>query len=433
MKLILAAIAACLILLVLTPSVPLASAGAPFTRVIDVGGNPESVVAYGDYLFASNLGQTRGDAADGDGYISRIDERTGELERKFLPLAGDGQLNSPMGLIVTSDVLYVNDLNRVVGFSLRTRKRVFETFVPDAQVAYLNDIAYLGEGKLLVSATNVKKLYVLDPSSKIASEVWKPLLPDYPFTLVNGLLVQDGTLYVAHNREAGLHENNGALSAFKLDGDGARHLWDLSFGRFLDGITSVGAGRLWVSDWRDLQGGGDAHVIDTWGPSGQGVYVRREHLGQRGLADFTYDSYHDVLALPAMLEGAVHVITQPFEPNRTVTCVAQGGPALGTLSIRLDERDFVRSLSLAGASCSLGYSSFSESQASDHRFYETLPRNCGLYASLKVTDFEIAQYPSRRAVTFSVTSDKEPEPCDSPNPRACDPSTHGYTQYVCRY
>src|SRR3712207_3876809 len=91
---------------------------AAAATAVTVGGNPEGTISYGEAVFVSNLGQTRGRTADGDGYVSKVAVDGASVEERFLPRPGDGTLDFPMGMIVVNDVLYVTNLKRLVGFSL---------------------------------------------------------------------------------------------------------------------------------------------------------------------------------------------------------------------------------------------------------------------------------------------------------------------------
>src|ERR1700690_3241991 len=79
---------------------------------------PESVIKSGDRLFVSNMGGTKPDpmALDSNGFISELSVDGRVIHQKFQK----GILNAPKGLAVVQDMVYVADVNRVVGFNMRT-------------------------------------------------------------------------------------------------------------------------------------------------------------------------------------------------------------------------------------------------------------------------------------------------------------------------
>lgn len=405
----------------LLPMLTLAAfaAGAPKVDVVAVGGKPESVLAYGDDLFASNLGAVQAPAKDGDGYISRFTKDGVMREEKFVPLYGEEALDSPTGLAVVNDVLYVADLDRVIGYSIATRTRVFEAKVPSADVHFLNDLVYAGSLRLAVSATDAERLYLLD----LRTRQWQRLDTGTAPALahVNGLAWDDdrNLLFVAQNAAQTLQDANGRLAAFALGAtdQAARFLWEVPFGRFLDGITLLGERTVLVSDWHDFTGGGVVHVVDAT-PAG-GTLVRSEHWGQRGLADFTYDPWNDLLALPAMMQGEVHIVHNPYPAQTTLACVPRNDWSnIGAATLGINEFGAPRWLAIGDVNLAVtGYSSSNDTIWSK------------AYApGLNVT---VAQTRGSQAYGLEIEYPREPD-TDCPNPRLCNPSASAWAFYICR-
>ncbi|HEX3080734.1 MAG TPA: hypothetical protein VHQ04_09740, partial [Puia sp.] len=96
---------------------------------------PESVIKSGDRLFVSNMGGTKPDpmALDSNGFISELSIDGRVIHQKFQK----GILNAPKGLAVVKDVVYVADVNRVVGFNVRSGEQTFEVDIP---AKMLNDL-----------------------------------------------------------------------------------------------------------------------------------------------------------------------------------------------------------------------------------------------------------------------------------------------------
>ena len=74
----------------------------------------------GDFIYVSNV---NGDptAKDGNGYISKL-YKSGEVcTNKFI----EG-LNAPKGMVIVNEVLYVTDIDKVLGFEVNSGKKTFE-------------------------------------------------------------------------------------------------------------------------------------------------------------------------------------------------------------------------------------------------------------------------------------------------------------------
>ena len=103
---------------------------------------PESITSNGERFFVSNQGQDFINK-DGDGFISEISAEGKILTHKFLPLKG--LLNAPKGMTIVNNILFVADLDRVVGYNIKNRKTVFELVIDEAKL--LNDICELENGR----------------------------------------------------------------------------------------------------------------------------------------------------------------------------------------------------------------------------------------------------------------------------------------------
>lgn len=98
---------------------------------------PQSVCAFGRYLFISNMGD--GDPNNSSGYISKLTSK-GEIVDKYW-VAG---LKAPRGISVLNNRLYVADGGLIRGFNLLTRKEEFTLEMPETDM--LMDIESLHDG-----------------------------------------------------------------------------------------------------------------------------------------------------------------------------------------------------------------------------------------------------------------------------------------------
>ena len=78
---------------------------------------PESVIRYRDFYLVSNVGMKLNTETDGDGFITKIDLNGQVLDSRFLP-TGKEILHAPKGMAILDTVLYVTDIDRVIGFDL---------------------------------------------------------------------------------------------------------------------------------------------------------------------------------------------------------------------------------------------------------------------------------------------------------------------------
>ncbi len=396
------------------------------TKVIDVGNNPEGSIPYGGYVFVSNLGATRSPLRDGDGYISKMALDGSSVEQRFLPRPGDFSLNFPMGMVAVSDILYVVDINRVVGFSIATRRIVFESVLDVEGLEYLNDIEYVGPNSLVVSATNLKKLYHLN----FETRKWTQLETDADLGLVNGLFSDrvSQNLYVVHNQKANLENGNGTITSVKLafaDAFEPTKLlptnWEIHVGRFLDGIDMIGRNTLMVSDWNDLTVGGAVHLINIERQS----LIRSEMWGQLGLADISYDRSRDVVVLPSMLKSQVELISQKWTRVTQLNCRSTG-EGVGSINLGVDEFGILRDAQVNGQQCLLPHSTEGDGRI----WHETF---CGLSESQKPLDILATQTEGQKAILLEISFPRDPqEECEHQNPRLCNPSRTGYSYYWCQ-
>jgi hypothetical protein len=122
---------------------------------------PESVIKSGDKLFVSNIGGAKADpmALDSNGFISELSLDGKVIHQKFQK----GLLNAPKGLAVVKDVVYTADVNRVVGFNVRSGEEVFEVSIP---AKMLNDLCRVDDKHVCVSETVSGQVLLIDLTDK---------------------------------------------------------------------------------------------------------------------------------------------------------------------------------------------------------------------------------------------------------------------------
>jgi len=259
--------------------------------------SPESVVVTGNDVFVSNLGvKLEPMEKDGDGFISRLD-RQGNIKA----LKWADKLNGPKGMIEVEGVLYVADIDRVLGFRVRDGKPVFDLDLSATGTRFLNAFARYDNRRLLLSATDIGKVFVVDLPGRKFSELAFDTSPKGP----NGMKKMGSRLVVVEWGTDG--QANGAVKTYRLEGMAAK--LDKAFKPeppgYFDGVVDMGANRWLVSNWVKFEPAGLLQVVDT--RTGQ-ISVANPKTPVAGPADIFLDD-QGKLWVPGMMEGKVYRMT----------------------------------------------------------------------------------------------------------------------------
>lgn len=262
-------------------------------RKIEGFKHPESVASDTRHFYVSNLGNVLDpNAKDGDGFISKLNKFGEIMEMNAFP---DIKLNSPKGMTILNDVLYVTDVDSIIGIDVRTKKVVWGRMFFGTK--YLNDILARDENTLYVSATDVNQIYEIDLLSDSVRVIGGSSTPRAP----NGLgadLVSSFLFIVSFGED----KESGEIGRLNLRTNEYETVFN-EMGKF-DGVF-YSNGRYYISDW-GLNGKGRLFVYD----------IRRDGLREikpdsgyfQGPADFFYDFATRRIWLPCMLENAVYIL-----------------------------------------------------------------------------------------------------------------------------
>lgn len=275
-------------------SFPLQAATVTVEKTISGFSSPESVVVSGDDVFISNVGVKLDPfAKDGDGFIARLD-RQGNIKN----LKWAEQLNAPKGMIAVNGVLYVADIDRVLGFRQRDGKRVFELDLAASGAKFLNAFARYDNRRLLLSSTDLGKIFVIDLPGRAYSEITFDVLPNGP----NGVKKLGARLIVVEWGSD--NQANGKVKSYLLDGFNAKleKTFEPSPAGYFDGVVSLGANRWLISNWVKFEPAGLLQVLDT--RTGK-IHVANEKMPIAGPADLFLDD-QGKLWVPGMMEGKVY-------------------------------------------------------------------------------------------------------------------------------
>jgi hypothetical protein len=256
--------------------------------------SPESVVVTGQDVFVSNLGvKLEPMEKDGDGFISKLDRQGNVKALKWAE-----KLNGPKGMIAVGGILYVADIDRVVGFRVHDGKPAFELDLAATGTRYLNAFARYDDRRLLLSATDIGKVFVIDLPSHKFSELAFDKPPKGP----NGMKKAGSRLIVVEWGTDG--QPNGGVKLYRLDGMQAslEKEYAPSPAGYFDGVVDIGANRWLISNWVKFEAAGLLQVLDT--RTGQ-VGVANEKIPFAGPADLFLDD-QGRLWVPGMMEGKVY-------------------------------------------------------------------------------------------------------------------------------
>ena len=256
--------------------------------------HPESVVGVGKYIYVSNFGEeVKPTTADDDGFISQLDFKGKVIKQEFIT-----GLNAPKGMVILGDVLYVADIDEVKGYSLKKGEQVFSVDFTSEKTKFLNDLVMIDKNTLLVSATDVNKVYKVKIKEKDWEELTITKLPAAPNGMAYDEVTQ--TVYICTygtenllNGEIGMFKYGGPKAAYKRIGKAA--------GQF-DGIAKINETELVVSDWRGGESKGMLMRVNK--TNGKATDIKTE--GMEGPADFYFDEKAKMLYVPALLSDKVY-------------------------------------------------------------------------------------------------------------------------------
>jgi hypothetical protein len=179
---------------------------------------------------------------DGKGRISKVSLAGKVVEQQFLPAAGSEPLNKPKGIWVSSNRLWVTDIDVVWVFDLKT-KRGRKAALPG--VTFANDPAVAGNA-LYVSDNRGDRLVRVEPADFLNA----PSDPKVT-TVFSGAGVHPNGLYPARDgmlRMVGFLAPDKPRAIFALGVGGQIKPLSDPIGR-LDGVYELRGGGLLVTDW----------------------------------------------------------------------------------------------------------------------------------------------------------------------------------------
>lgn len=260
--------------------------------------SPESVLFNKNYFYVSNVGEKLSPTTeDNDGYISLVDMKGNIIDQKYF----DIPLNAPKGMAIDNNILYVADINRVIGINVKTRQKVFEVSLKSKNTNFLNDIAIDKNGILYLSSTDTGDIYQINPRL-VVDEVPVSRLPINKIPGPNGLAYDAEThsLWIASFGVG--NSQKGELGKLDLISLSYEKVTNVS--GMLDGIAIKDNNTILISDWVAFDNSGRIIEIDL--TTGKQKIVDSQ-IG--GPADFTYINESKQLVIPCMLENKIRFLS----------------------------------------------------------------------------------------------------------------------------
>ena len=260
------------------------------TKVISGFSSPESVVITKENVYVSNVGKKlEATIKDKDGFISRLSKNGKIVELHFIR-----GLNSPKGMGIIYDTLYVADIDTIKGFNLNTKEQVFS--LNFANTMFLNDITIKDKNTIFVSSTDTDTIFEVD----LKNNKYKKLID---FNAANGLHFENGFLYAVELGSSAEKMLDGKGKLFKINLKNNKSILLSSYEGVLDGVQKVGS-RIYVSDWINFKNSGVVRVYD--------LKTKKESvlgtMSLHGAADFMIDEESNKLYIPQMIAGKLSII-----------------------------------------------------------------------------------------------------------------------------
>ena len=255
----------------------------------------ESVASDGKNIYVADIGKELNPAAkDSDGKIIKLDKKGVIIDAAF----AKETLNAPKGLAINNEILFVNDIDRLVAFDINSGTKLYEIDF-SAVTSFLNDIAVWDNNTLYVSATDKSKLFKVDLVSKSYSEI----KTDKIIAGINGLFCHKKASRIYVNGFGSDNQPNGVVGYVNLK-DNTFHKVTQMEG-FYDGIF-IYKDVLYVSNWMAFEKKGVVLAMGIYNSNGTKVLKINTGEPIAGPADFII--VNDQLIVPAMMSGEIHFI-----------------------------------------------------------------------------------------------------------------------------
>jgi len=254
--------------------------------------HPESLISDGNFLYATNIGKAFAPAEkDGDGFISKL-----SLDGKMVtPSITTEKLNGPKGTALIKSVLYVADIDRIVGIDLASGKKVAEVSLTSTGTSFANDLTVKDDHTLFVSTTDVGKVFEVNLKTS-------QVQPVADVRGANGIYYDKATnhLYACSFIFENMQGGEIGVISWQQQKPVYEKIGDIH-GAF-DGLALLDNHTLIVSDWGAMDhAAGFVEKIDL----GTKTATKLNWPVMNGPADFYYDAKWKRLFIPELVAGNI--------------------------------------------------------------------------------------------------------------------------------
>jgi hypothetical protein len=257
--------------------------------------HPESVISDGKFLYVTDIGKELDPLAkDGDGTIRKF-SLAGTLLRNNI---SQEPLNAPKGTAIIKDVLFVADLDRIVGINTLTGEKAIMIDFSSFGVQLINDIAPKNDSTLFASSTDLNKIFQISLGKTQHIEVLE--IPEIKGA--NGICYDPkrDRLYVVGLGSFTSGKGEGEIGYIEFQSNQPQYSRIQNISGFFDGIVLIADNTLVVSDWVDLaKAKGVLNKVDLL--THEVTRITSDNIG--GPADFYFDNNTNQLIIPATLQG----------------------------------------------------------------------------------------------------------------------------------
>jgi hypothetical protein len=262
---------------------------------------PEGAISDGNYIYISNVGKEfKPLDKDGDGFISKLSLDGKILELKFLP--SEGTLDSPKGMAIINNVLYVTDIDKIIGFDVSDKKKKFELDFMKEKTLLLNDLTVKNDSTLFVSGMDINKIFKVSISD---TPSYSLVNLSAPLKKPNGLCWDQANnkLYLGmFGREEDGNGSKGDIGYISFANEDQPSYTELTgYQGNIDGVTVCG-NKLIFTDWLAFGKDGKQGTMRMLDLTTKEI---KEVIDNRidGAGDFYFDEKKSTVWIPKMREN----------------------------------------------------------------------------------------------------------------------------------
>lgn len=237
---------------------------------------PESVlpVLKEGILYVSNIGTDKSSDKSGLGFISIL-----SLDGKIKNLNWSTGLNSPKGMAIFNDKLYVTEVDHITEIDLATGEKV--NSYPVEGAVFLNDVAAHSSGDIYFTDSRTGSIHKLK-DGKVSLVVRSEFFPN-----VNGIVALDNKILIGTGEKiVRYYLETGEVKDYMLNTGG------------VDGLAKIGKGLVLFSDWP-----GTVHIMKR--DEEKELLLDTSSIEKSKTADFGFIEEKQMIFIPTFYANSV--------------------------------------------------------------------------------------------------------------------------------